>query len=65
MKSRVKHVVKQMRHTAAEGPGEQIDTALKTAQSVIDKAAKKGALHPRTAARRVSRLAKLSQKSTA
>ena len=65
IKSRVKHVVKQVRQVATEGATDQSAAAFKTAQSVIDKAAKKGTLHPRTAARRVSRLAKLNQKSAA
>lgn len=65
IKSRVKHVVKQARQVATEGAADQSAAAFKTAQSVIDKAAKKGTLHPRTAARRVSRLAKLNQKSAA
>lgn len=34
------------------------EEALRTAQSVLDRAAKRGVLHPRTAARRKSRLAK-------
>jgi small subunit ribosomal protein S20 len=32
---------------------------LHTAQSVIDRAAKKGAIHKRTAARKISRLSRL------
>jgi small subunit ribosomal protein S20 len=34
----------------------------KAAQAAIDKAAKKGVLHKRTAGRKVARLAKLAQK---
>jgi small subunit ribosomal protein S20 len=39
---------------AAQGPEQ-----LKIAQSAIDKAAKKGVLHPKTAARKISRLSRL------
>lgn len=58
VKTRIKNVVKDVR-TAAAGHSE-IDPALelKNAQSAIDKAAKKRVIHPRTAARKVSRLAK-------
>lgn len=44
----------------AENSTEAMTTPLKAAQSVIDKAAKKGVLHKRTAARKISRLAKLA-----
>lgn len=39
--------------------------ALRTAQSVIDRAAKRGVLHPRAAARRKSRLARLANAAAA
>jgi small subunit ribosomal protein S20 len=59
-KSTVKNTVKELR-TAANGK-ENKESAVKrldTAKSVIDKAAKKGIIHKRTAARKISRLSKL------
>lgn len=62
VKTRVKHVVKDVRQAATqEGAAEAIEARLKAAQATIDKAAKKGVLHKRTASRKVSRLAKLSR----
>ena len=60
VKTRVKTVVKDVRQAAAENTPETGDH-FKAAQAAIDKAAKKGVLHKRTAARKVSRLAKLAQ----
>ncbi len=59
VKTRVKNVVKDVRQTAAENAGQDLVEKLNLAQSVIDKAAKKGVLHKRTAARKISRLSKL------
>jgi len=59
-RSAVKNTVKDLR-TAANNK-EDKESAVKkldTAKSVIDKAAKKGILHKRTAARKISRLTKL------
>lgn len=64
VKTRVKSVIKGFRQAASENP-EILDAHMKTAQSTIDKAAKKGTLHKRTAARKISRLAKLAQKAQA
>ena len=61
VKTRVKHVVKEVRQAAAAKSVDTVDASLQTAQSTIDKAVKKGVLHKRTAARKVARLAKLSQ----
>jgi small subunit ribosomal protein S20 len=58
VQTRVKNVVKQVR-TATAKEGEDAGARLDAAKSVIDKAAKKGVLHKRTAARKISRLAKL------
>ncbi len=60
VKTRVKTVVKDVRQAAADNTPETADH-FKAAQAAIDKAAKKGVLHKRTAARKVSRLAKLTQ----
>lgn len=59
-RSAVKNTVKDLR-TAVTNK-EDKESAVKkldTAKSVIDKAAKKGILHKRTAARKISRLTKL------
>ena len=61
VKTRIKTVVKDVRTAAGENAAEASPDKFKIAQSVIDKAAKKGVLHKRTAARKISRLAKLSQ----
>ncbi len=55
VKTRVKSAVKKV-HFAA-GTGEDVNARLIAAQSLIDKAAKKGVIHKRTAARKISRLA--------
>ena len=59
VKTTVKNEVKRVRLAAAEGTAEDAAARLKSATSNIDKAAKKGVLHKRTAARKISRLAKL------
>ncbi len=53
VKSRVKSVVKAVRTADTDAA-----TKLDEAKSVIDKAAKRGIIHKRTAARTISRLAK-------
>jgi small subunit ribosomal protein S20 len=54
----VKRVIKDAREAlAAKDPAARKE-ALRVAMRVLDKASSKGALHPRTAARRISRLAK-------
>ncbi len=58
VKTRVKGITKEV-EAAALGENQETTTVkLKTAQSLIDKAAKKGVLHRRTAARKISRLSK-------
>ncbi len=61
VKTRVKNVVKEVRQAAAGSESEAATATLRTAQSTIDKAVKKGVLHKRTAARKIARLAKLTQ----
>ena len=60
VKTRVKTVVKETRQAIAQNTPGAADN-FKIAQAAIDKAAKKGVLHKRTAARKVARLAKLAQ----
>lgn len=57
-RTRVKNVIKDVR-SAIEGKDKALaETALATANSVVSKAAGKGAIHWRKAARKISRLAK-------
>ena len=56
-KTRVKNVVKEVL-APAQGTEEKSPDVLKAAQSIIDKAAKQGVIHKKTAARKISRLTK-------
>ena len=58
VKTRVKHVTKLVRAAADEKSEEKAGLEVKAAQSEIAKAAKKGVIHRRTAARKISRLTK-------
>ncbi len=57
VKTKVKNAVKRVH--ALESDSENPAEALNIAKSVIDKAAKKGTLHNKTAARKISKLTKL------
>lgn len=57
-RTRVKNMVKTVRTAITEKNFDTATTNLVKATSAIDKCASKGALHWKTAARRVSRLAK-------
>lgn len=59
VKTRMKNAVKQVRSAVSEKLAEGIDGQLNQAKSVIAKAAKKGVIHRKTAARKISRLARL------
>jgi len=54
VQTRVKNVVKAVRLAEGEDTVEKLNAA----KSAIDKAAKKGVLHQKTASRKISRLAK-------
>jgi small subunit ribosomal protein S20 len=60
VKTRIKTIVKDVRSAAAETSGEDMSAKIRGVQSAIDKASKKGMLHKRTAARKISRLTKLA-----
>lgn len=62
-KTRVKNIVKTVREAVSKNDLEAARTALKEASSVLDKAASKGVLHRRNAARRISRLAQAVEKA--
>ena len=57
-KTRVKTAVKQVRTAVENKSVEEAQAALQQAIPVIDKAASKGSLHHRAAARKISRLSK-------
>lgn len=65
VKSRVKNAVKDLRTVLAGTADEKVTMDLNTAKSIIDKASKKGVIHKNTAARKISRLAKLSNRKAA
>lgn len=58
IKTRVRTVSKQVQAVVTTGDAAAAGTALIAAQSVIDRAQKRGVLHRRTAARRKSQLAR-------
>ena len=58
VKTRVKSVVKDVRLAIDENLQDDASQKLEVAKSAIDKAAKKGVITKKTAARKVSRLAK-------
>ena len=62
VKTRLKHSIKAVYQATEENSPETASTNLRAAASVIDKAAKKGAIHKKTAARKISRLSKLVNK---
>ena len=59
VKTRVKSIVKDVRFSVEESSNGDVMTKLISAQTLIDKASKKGVLHKKTAARKISRLSKL------
>jgi len=64
-RTKVKSIVKDLRSSVGEASGEGTKVKLNAAQSVIDKASKKGVIHKRTAARKISRLTKLANSASA
>ena len=59
VKTRVKSIVKEVRVSAEESSNGDVKAKLIAAQTLIDKASKKGVIHKKTAARKISRLSKL------
>lgn len=57
-KTRIKNIVKDVRLDVSENSKESALTKLDAAKSIIDKAAKKGVIHKKTASRKISRLSK-------
>jgi len=60
-KTRVKHAVREVRAAAAQKNLEAAEAALKKAVPTIARVAGKGALHWRSAARKISRLTRMVQ----
>ena len=58
-KTRIKNIVKDVRLAVSEKSKESALTKLDTAKSIVDKAAKKGVIHKKTASRKISRLSKI------
>ena len=58
MRTRMKNVIKAVRIALQQQDKDQAATALVNACAVLDKAAGKGVIHWKTAARKVSRLTK-------
>ena len=65
VRTRIKGIVKEVRQAVSESEGVVSQEKLNAAKSVIDKAAKKGVLHKKTAARKISRLSKLINAASA
>jgi small subunit ribosomal protein S20 len=59
VKTRAKSIVKDVRASVEESSKEDVMAKLTVAQSLFDKASKKGVIHKKTAARKISRLVKL------
>jgi small subunit ribosomal protein S20 len=57
-RTRVKSAIKRVRTTLTAGGAEETDAALKAAESVLRRAASKGAIPKKRASRQVSRLAR-------
>jgi len=64
VRTRIKHITKNVRLSSGEASKEAALSKLNAAQSIIDKAAKKGVIHKKTAARKISRLSKLVNANT-
>jgi len=65
VKTRIKGIVKKIGLLGADSDANTSADELNKAKSIIDKAAKKGVIHPRTAARKISRLSKSVNRTTA
>ena len=61
VRTRLKTEAKKVREAAETGDAAAAEAQLRTAARLLDKAASKGMVHPRTAARRKSKLAKAAR----
>ena len=62
-KSRLKTLIKKVQSAVDTGDAATAETQLRTAASALQKAGRRGILHPNTASRRVGRLARAIHKS--
>lgn len=58
-RTRIKNLVKNLRIAASEKSGDDLSAQMTETQAAIDMVAKKGIIHQKTAARKISRLSKL------
>ena len=65
VKTRVKNIVKDVRLSVSENSKEAALKKLEMAKSNIDRAAQKGVIHKKTASRKISRLSKLVNTTSA
>ncbi len=65
VRTEIKSIVKTVRTTVEGEDKSQAPDQLKLAQSAIDKAAKKGVYHRKTASRKIARLARLVKSAQA
>jgi small subunit ribosomal protein S20 len=65
VKTQVRSMTRKLRDAAGQAPAEDLGRRLDVTKSVIDRAARKGVIHKRTAARQISRLSKLVHSATA
>ena len=63
VKTKVKNIIKKVRIAVSENSDSAL-ISLNAAKSVIDTAARKGVIHNRTAARKISRITKLANTIT-
>jgi small subunit ribosomal protein S20 len=56
LKTRLRHVVREVRSAVASGDAERAGKSLAQATRALDKAASKGVLHRNSASRRIARL---------
>jgi small subunit ribosomal protein S20 len=64
-RSEVKTAIKKVREASTAGDGAKASAAARAATRLLDKAASRGILHPKNAARRISRAARAANKAAA
>ncbi|MGH2712114.1 MAG: 30S ribosomal protein S20 [Actinomycetota bacterium] len=64
VRTRLKTEAKKVRDVAQSGDAETAAAQLRTTSRLLDKAASKGMVHPKTAARRKSKLAKAARSAS-
>ena len=65
VKTRVKNIIKDLKLAIDGESKEAVPEKLNAAKSAVDKAAKKGVIHRKTAARKISRLSRLANPDSA